>query len=118
HGPRTTDHGPRTTEHGLRTTDDGPRTSMLFRGLRHIHFVGIGGVGMSGIAEVLLSLGQNFRVTGSDLKRSHMTEHLESMGAIIHEGHRSDNMGIADVGVTSSAVRRHDLEVVAPRPKQ
>jgi len=42
---------------------------MLFRGLRHIHFVGIGGIGMSGIAEVLLSLDQNFRVTGSDLKR-------------------------------------------------
>jgi UDP-N-acetylmuramate--alanine ligase len=91
---------------------------MLFRGLRHIHFVGIGGVGMSGIAEVLLSLGQNFRVTGSDLKRSHMTERLESMGAIIHEGHRSENIGRADVVVTSSAVRNDNPEVVAARQKQ
>ena len=70
---------------------------MLFRGLRHIHFVGIGGIGMSGIAEVLLSLDQNFRVTGSDLKRSQMTERLESMGAIVSEGHNSENIVGADV---------------------
>jgi len=73
---------------------------------------------MSGIAEVLLSLGANFRVTGSDLKRSRMTEHLESMGAIIHEGHRSENIGRADVVVTSSAVRNDNPEVVAARQKQ
>src|SRR3989442_1950151 len=91
---------------------------MLFRGLRHIHFVGIGGIGMSGIAEVLLSLGENFRVTGSDLKRSQMTERLESMGAIISEGHKSENIGLADVVVTSSAIREDNPEVIAARQKQ
>jgi UDP-N-acetylmuramate--alanine ligase len=91
---------------------------MLFRGARHIHFVGIGGIGMSGIAEVLLSLGQNFHVTGSDLKRSQITEHLESMGARVFEGHRPENMAGADVVVTSSAVRSDNPEVVAARQKQ
>ena len=73
---------------------------------------------MSGIAEVLLSLGENFRVTGSDLKRSQMTEHLESLGAIIHEGHRSENIGRADVVVTSSAIRNDNPEVLSARQKQ
>src|SRR5712691_7657163 len=91
---------------------------MLFRGLRHIHFVGIGGIGMSGIAEVLLSLDENFRVTGSDLKRSQMTERLESMGAIISEGHKAENIGRADVLVTSSAIREDNPEVVAARQRQ
>ncbi|MEK6285421.1 MAG: UDP-N-acetylmuramate--L-alanine ligase [Acidobacteriota bacterium] len=91
---------------------------MLFRGLRHIHFVGIGGIGMSGIAEVLLSLGENFRVTGSDMKRTQITEHLESMGAIVSEGHKSENIGKADVVVTSSAIRDDNPEVVAARQKQ
>ena len=105
-----------TTDHGLRTTDY--ELTMLFRGIRHIHFVGIGGIGMSGIAEVLLSLGENFRVTGSDLKRSQITEHLEAMGGIVSEGHQSDNIAGADVVVTSSAVRDDNPEVVAARQKQ
>ena len=91
---------------------------MLFRGLRHIHFVGIGGIGMSGVAEVLLSLGENFRVTGSDLKHSQITERLESMGAIISAGHRSENIAAADVVVTSSAIRDDNPEVIAARQKQ
>jgi UDP-N-acetylmuramate--alanine ligase len=91
---------------------------MLFRGARHIHFVGIGGIGMSGIAEVLLSLGENFHVTGSDLKRSQITGRLESMGARVYEGHRSENMTGADVVVTSSAVRDDNPEVVAARQRQ
>jgi len=91
---------------------------MLFRGVRHIHFVGIGGIGMSGIGEVLLSLGQNFRVTGSDLKRSQITEHLESMGASVFEGHRAENIAGANVIVTSSAVRDDNPEVIAARQKQ
>ena len=91
---------------------------MLFRGARHIHFVGIGGIGMSGIAEVLLSLGENFYVTGSDLKRSQITEHLESMGARVFEGHRAENMTGANVVVTSSAVRDDNPEVIAARQKQ
>ena len=73
---------------------------------------------MSGIAEVLLSLGENFRVTGSDLKRSQITDRLESMGAVISEGHRSDNIVGSDVIVTSSAVRDDNPEVVAARQKQ
>ena len=91
---------------------------MLFRGAKHIHFVGIGGIGMSGIAEVLLSLGENFRVTGSDLKRTEITERLESMGARIFEGHRAENMTGANVVVTSSAVRDDNPEVIAARQRQ
>jgi UDP-N-acetylmuramate--alanine ligase len=90
---------------------------MLFRGVRHIHFVGIGGIGMSGIAEVLLSLGQNFRVTGSDLKRSAITDRLASMGAIIWEGHRGEHITDADVVVCSSAVRDDNPEVAAARQR-
>jgi UDP-N-acetylmuramate--alanine ligase len=91
---------------------------MLFRGVRHIHFVGIGGIGMSGIAEVLLSLGESFRVTGSDLKRSQITERLESLGATIYEGHKAENIADADVVVTSSAIRDDNPEAVAARQKQ
>jgi UDP-N-acetylmuramate--alanine ligase len=91
---------------------------MLFRGIRHIHFVGIGGIGMSGIAEVLLSLGENFLVTGSDLKRSAITDRLESMGAKVYEGHQSDNATGADVLVCSSAVRDDNPEVIAARQRQ
>jgi UDP-N-acetylmuramate--alanine ligase len=90
----------------------------MFRGIRHIHFVGIGGIGMSGIAEVLLSLAANFRITGSDAKRSAITERLEKMGATISEGHRGENVEGADVVVTSSAIRRDNPEVVAARHKK
>ncbi len=91
---------------------------MLFRGVRHIHFVGIGGIGMSGIAEVLLSLGEKFRVTGSDAKRSQITERLESIGATVYEGHKADNITGADVVVTSSAIRADNPEVVAARHRK
>ena len=91
---------------------------MLFRGARRIHFVGIGGIGMSGIAEVLLSLEQNFRVSGSDLKRTPITDHLESMGASIWEGHRAEHVAEADVVVCSSAVRDDNPEVIAARQRQ
>jgi UDP-N-acetylmuramate--alanine ligase len=73
---------------------------------------------MSGIAEVLLSLGQSFRVTGSDLKRSSITDRLEAMGATVFEGHRAENMTGADVVVTSSAVRADNPEVLAARQRQ
>jgi UDP-N-acetylmuramate--alanine ligase len=91
---------------------------MLFRGVRHIHFVGIGGIGMSGIAEVLLSLGENFLVTGSDLKRSSITDRLQSMGATIFEGHSAQNVTGANVVVCSSAVRADNPEVVEARARQ
>lgn len=86
----------------------------MFRGrVRHIHFVGIGGIGMSGIAEVLLSLG--YRITGSDLKDSDVTLRLKHLGATTFVGHRADNTRGADVVVFSSAVQRDNPEVLAAR---
>ena len=75
-----------------------------------MHFVGIGGSGMSGIAEVLMNLG--FGVSGSDLTRSEVTDHLEALGATVHEGHDRRNIGDADVVVFSSAVRPANPEIV------
>src|SRR5512139_101201 len=79
--------------------------------IQHIHFVGIGGIGMSGIAEVLLNLG--YGVTGSDLAESDTTHRLQKLGAEIFLGHRAENLKEADVVVTSSAVRRDNPEVLA-----
>jgi UDP-N-acetylmuramate--alanine ligase len=76
-----------------------------------IHFVGIGGSGMGGIAEVLLNLG--YRVQGSDLKPNAVTEHLRTLGATIHFGHRAEHADRADVVVVSSAVPRDNPEVLA-----
>lgn len=90
----------------------------MFRGVRHIHFVGIGGIGMSGIAEVLLSLAATFRITGSDAKRSAITDRLEKMGATVCEGHRAENVEGADVVVTSSAIRQDNPEVVAAKHRK
>ena len=81
----------------------------MFAKLQRIHFVGIGGIGMSGIAEVLLNLG--YKVSGSDLKHSAITERLESLGARIFEGHRASNVEGAEVVVTSSAIDRNNPEV-------
>ena len=83
---------------------------------RRIHFVGIGGIGMSGIAEVLLN--QGYRVSGSDLKGSDITRRLESMGATIYEGHKAANLVQADVVVISSAVRKDNPEVVTARQRK
>ena len=77
----------------------------------HIHFVGIGGIGMSGIAELLLNLG--YKVSGSDLKTSDITDHLQALGGTIFAGHQADQISGADVVVTSSAVRRDNPEVQA-----
>ncbi|MCA9649036.1 MAG: UDP-N-acetylmuramate--L-alanine ligase [Myxococcales bacterium] len=82
----------------------------------HIHFVGIGGIGMSGIAEVLLTLG--YRVTGTDLVSSDTTERLAAMGATVHRGHSADHVGDADVVVISSAVGLSNPEVVAARQRK
>ncbi|MCG8687631.1 MAG: UDP-N-acetylmuramate--L-alanine ligase [Desulfobacterales bacterium] len=76
----------------------------------HIHFVGIGGIGMSGIAELLLNLG--YTVSGSDLKLSHITERLESKGATVYKGHAKDNIREVNVVVTSSAIAKENPEVV------
>jgi UDP-N-acetylmuramate--alanine ligase len=81
----------------------------MFRNTRHIHLVAIGGVGMSGIAEVLLSLG--FSVSGSDLRATAVTERLQALGARVHVGHAAEQVGGADVVVRSSAVTEANEEV-------
>src|SRR6185503_17190497 len=82
----------------------------MFRRIQHVHFVGIGGIGMSGIAEVLVNLG--FRVSGSDAKKSNVTDRLQQMGVEFAEGHASENVGDAHVVVCSTAVRDDNPEVV------
>ena len=81
---------------------------MFFRS-QHLHFVGIGGIGMSGIAEVLLNLG--YRISGSDLKRSAITDRLATLGAVIMEGHAAANVGDAQAIVITSAVKADNPEV-------
>ena len=81
------------------------------RRIRRIHFVGIGGSGMCGIAEVLLN--QGYLISGSDLSQSANTERLEQRGAVVCLGHSADNVADADVVVTSSAVKKDNPEVVA-----
>ncbi|QYF94375.1 UDP-N-acetylmuramate--L-alanine ligase [Massilia sp. PAMC28688] len=81
--------------------------------IKNIHFVGIGGSGMSGIAEVLLTLGYN--VSGSDLSSNAASQRLESLGARVMLGHSQDNVANADVVVTSTAVKEDNPEVIAAR---
>jgi UDP-N-acetylmuramate--alanine ligase len=81
-----------------------------FRNFQRIHLVGIGGIGMSGIAEVLLTLG--YSVSGSDTKPSNITERLQNLGATIQEGHKAANVDDAHVVVTSSAIKQDNPEVV------
>lgn len=86
----------------------------MFRGrVRSIHFVGIGGIGMSGIAEVLLASG--FTVTGSDARESDVTKRLEELGATVIVGHAAQNVGESDVVVFSSAVPKTNPELVEAR---
>jgi UDP-N-acetylmuramate--alanine ligase len=79
--------------------------------IQHIHFVGIGGIGMSGIAEVLFNLG--YTISGSDVKESEVTRRLQSLGCEIFYGHRRENLKKADVVVISSAIRKGNPEVEA-----
>src|SRR5436309_6091026 len=81
----------------------------MFAKIQRIHFVGIGGIGMSGIAEVLLNLG--YKISGSDLKSSPVTQRLAGLGATIFEGHSSENVTGAEVVVTSSAIVSDNPEV-------
>ena len=81
----------------------------MFAKIQRIHFVGIGGIGMSGIAEVLLNLG--YKVSGSDLKTSAVTQRLATLGATTFEGHRAENIAGAEVVVTSSAIATENPEV-------
>jgi UDP-N-acetylmuramate--alanine ligase len=84
--------------------------NVTFRSFQRIHLVGIGGSGMSGIAEVLLSSG--YAVSGSDLKQSAATERLRRLGATIHEGHERENVHGAHVLVISAAVSAENVEVI------
>jgi UDP-N-acetylmuramate--alanine ligase len=81
----------------------------MFATSQHAHFIGIGGIGMSGIAEIMLNLG--ITVSGSDLKRSAVTDRLAQLGATIYEGHQAANVAGATVVVTSSAVNASNPEV-------
>ena len=87
----------------------------MFKKYRQIHFVGIGGVGMSGIAEVLLNLG--YRVTGSDAKRNDAVERLERLGAKVFTGHLPAHIEGAHVVVYSSAVAADNVEVQVARQR-
>src|ERR1700684_3690264 len=85
----------------------------MFFSRQHFHFAGIGGIGMSGIAEVLLNLG--YTISGSDLKLSPTTDRLATLGATIYEGHKAENVAGAKALVVSSAVEESNPEVQEAR---
>ena len=88
----------------------------MFPPSQRVHFIGIGGIGMSGIAEILLTMG--YPVSGSDLRASPTTERLEGLGARIFIGHAAENAAASDVVVTSSAVARDNPEVLEARARK
>ena len=88
----------------------------LFAPSQRIHFIGIGGIGMSGIAEILLTMG--YAVSGSDLRRSAVTDRLAGLGATIFEGHAASNAAATDVVVISSAVASTNPEVIEARARK
>ena len=83
----------------------------MFGKTNHIHFIGIGGIGMSGMAELLHKLG--FSISGSDQNRSERTDNLKEIGLTISEGHSQYNINGADVVVYSSAVQHNNPEIIA-----
>ena len=93
------------SQHRLRPNED------FMTVFRQVHFIGIGGVGMSGIAEVLHNLG--YQVSGSDRARSATTDRLVNLGITVHEGHAAANLGDADVVVISSAIKPDNAELLA-----
>lgn len=99
-----------------RLSSSGAGGGLLFSKRTRVHFVGIGGVGMSGIAEVLLNLG--YPVSGSDLRLGASVRRLAELGAIVFEGHAADQVENADVVVISSAVPADNPEVTAARERQ
>ena len=88
----------------------------LFAASHRVHFIGVGGIGMSGIAEILLTMG--YSVSGSDLRAGPATERLAGLGAVIHVGHAAGNVVGCDVVVTSSAVAKDNPEVVEARARK
>ncbi len=95
---------------GFDLSDHWPAFLTMFAKIQRIHFVGIGGIGMSGIAEVLLNFG--YKISGSDLKNSPVTQRLAGLGASVFEGHAAENVSGAEVVVTSSAVAQDNPEVI------
>ena len=83
---------------------------------QRVHFVGIGGIGMSGIAELLANLG--YAVSGSDMKASEVTDRLQGMGVTVRLGHDARHVGEADVVVYSSAVRPDNPETLEARRRR
>src|SRR5471032_235044 len=88
----------------------------MFAPSQRVHFIGIGGIGMSGIAEVLLTMG--YAVSGSDLRTSAVTERLQELGATIFVGHAAANAAASDVVVTSTAVAKDNPEVLEARSRK
>jgi UDP-N-acetylmuramate--alanine ligase len=89
---------------------------LLLGASQRVHFIGIGGIGMSGIAEILLTMG--YSVSGSDLRRSGATDRLSGLGAVVFEGHVGSNAAACDVVVASSAVREDNPEIVEARARK
>ena len=81
--------------------------------LKKIHFIGVGGAGMSGIAEILLNL--NFQVSGSDLLESKITKRLESLGLVFFNIHEGENLSEVDLVVFSSAITPDNPEIIQPK---
>ncbi|MBN2725487.1 MAG: UDP-N-acetylmuramate--L-alanine ligase [Deltaproteobacteria bacterium] len=93
------------------------RPKRLFKErVKKIHFIGVGGIGMSGIAEILIDLG--YEVSGSDLRKNDNTQRLENKGAVVFEGHNGDYVSNVDVVVKSSAVRDENPEIIMARGKK
>ena len=88
---------------------------MLFKKAKHIHFIGIGGIGMSGIAELLLNL--DFIITGSDISKSQNVKRLENRGVKISIGHSAKNIDNVDVVVYSSAVKQENIEILTAKKR-
>jgi UDP-N-acetylmuramate--alanine ligase len=87
----------------------------MYKKFQQIHFVGIGGIGMSGIAEVMINLG--YRVSGSDLKETDITKRLKKLGCHIFTGHKAQHLKECDLVVLSSAVKKNNPEIVAAKQK-
>jgi len=85
----------------------------MYQKTYHIHFVGIGGIGMSGIAELLLNIG--YQVSGSDDASSDITENLKKLGGVVYKGHSGEQIQGADVVVVSSAISSDNPEVITAR---
>jgi len=88
----------------------------MFKNIKKVHFVGIGGIGMSGIAEILFS--QGFIISGSDKSLSEVTDRLQKIGITVYEGHSPENLKDADVLVYSSAVSMDNPEIKAAIAKK